>query len=1776
MDTYQCPACGGTVSREQGCSKCGAVYDADVAGLALFKRTVAALEAKKRKNEKDSLLLRSQLAHASAQRDSLARKVREKAGEQSTRGPGRGLRSRLGRRGGTPTAPPADTPGAPEAAAPPHAAPPQAPPHAAPPQAPPPKTAPPKTTPPRVTPSKAAPPAPDSYGAGHPGPPTIDVPPGRPPRRPLQPPGRPGPPRRQNGLPEAIAARLPDVLADVPRQGRAGGPGRPKAQVRIPKRPRPPVTGEGRVAGAETSTGTSQVAVLALGGLLLAGAVIVLAVLGIGQLNPLGRIAMLTLATAVLLTLPIYLARRRLVATAETVASVGLLMVLLDGYVAWSLRLFGAPSIPTPVYFGLVCLATAVIANIYRGASHLMAPRYATVIVLQPVIPLLAYRLIEGPVGWGLALTAVAALDLGLGMSMTRPGRFAELAGFVRPAHLPLMHRHAPPAEEKPPLVRPETAPEEPAETVATPLPTVSEEDVVLDREPAPYPLEAPTFLRELTWVLFTVAFGAAVTFAVSGLVTGTTPAPVVRAAVVLLLAAGIGLAGSLIWRRRPMPDIAGAVATLAVVLAVTRVGAVTLPNHTLLFAALAVAIAAVVVPALPSSARRGPALASSAAAAATALYLLVKAAPAIAAPVQAALPLWDADLGAYSDRLATAAGPAGWQLVIAGLLLTFAVAISLPGRIRTDAVLAGIVLTVLTMPAALHLNWVLAPTALVIAAIAVGTAGLTAATERGATAFVAAAAVLGGYAALTSLTRPGTTSLVLATLTLGGFMIATLRPARSEPLTELATQRVADWAGGGASFALTGAVCTGLVALIREDVFPGRGASFVLAGGFVAVSATLAYVAILQVAGRRRSTPLLTGTTLGAFAVTLAAMVSHGTTIVDMGVAMLLLASAVLLWMAPSMDSRFVFDQELNGNDIAAAAVTASGTAALARVLALAVPGIGLVTTAALVLVIAVAIRAMPAEWRRGPVTGELLIGAVIGVVTGAAAIGGAAGVIRAAGPLWEADLGATWSRTAEQYAAYGWQGPMALLLVAAAAVVVVPRPLGDDIAAVAIGLAAMGAPAGFGLPWWSPMVIGLLAAMGMGIAATLAAIPRTAYVRIGVAGVLTLFTAGASLVRPAATSASLESLALAATLVGCLAGIRLSAARTPAERSARFHLVPVGGAASAVAILALAGAAGSFAAGDGYGTHVVLAGALAGTSLGLALAGLLCWRMPGFLPYVTGAVATAGSIIALAALPTGLPVALYAATAALLGVLAELLRVNAVRRVGWRPEDGWQPTGTWSPNRGGVPTQAWRPATEGRFGVGALAASFVPAVIAIAAIAGPLAAALFGPYHFAADPWSFTATEAASLHPFDGWAADMPDVFAAATLTFAGALAAVGLGGARQLVANRAVAVAVPGAGLTMLLIPAAVHEGQLQATFALLVATMCGLSLALTLPPEPDSIDDASLRVARRLVFVLAILAAVAGVTGSLATRSMTIETFAGSVIVGLIGAWWGRYPLARMVGWHVAAGAAELLALTACLAAGWSAAATAFPVLGVAALLIAWAAFLPRVRPTISIDREVMVIEGTAYLGIAAAVVLTYGQPRFTALAGMAIGAILGLAASRNGRPDKYRQMLLISAAAAEVAAVWLLMSTGNVDLPEAYSLPFAVFALFVGLLELRRHPEMRSWLAYGPALVAGFLPTLVLVLMSDTAPPRRVLLIVAGVLTVAVGSLRREQAPVVVGTIVTAAATLHELFRLGAMLPWGVLVALFTATGVLLVALGATFEKRRQRMSRLRGAVARMR
>jgi hypothetical protein len=178
-------------------------------------------------------------------------------------------------------------------------------------------------------------------------------------------------------------------------------------------------------------------------------------------------------------------------------------------------------------------------------------------------------------------------------------------------------------------------------------------------------------------------------------------------------------------------------------------------------------------------------------------------------------------------------------------------------------------------------------------------------------------------------------------------------------------------------------------------------------------------------------------------------------------------------------------------------------------------------------------------------------------------------------------------------------------------------------------------------------------------------------------------------------------------------------------------------------------------------------------------------------------------------------------------------------------------------------------------------------------------------------------------------------------------------------------------------------------------------------------------------------------------------------------------------------------------------------------------------------------------------------------------------VLGLSATRANRRPTERRVLYWSAAGAEVLAFWLLMRVSQVALPEAYTLPFAAMALLIGVTELRQRPDLGSWAAYGPALVSAFLPTTVLVVLTDTSPVRQVLLLLGAVATLIIGAMSRQRAPVVVGGVVTTVAALSLLRQVG---PWLVLIPV----GLVLLFIGANYEKRRQDLRRLRGRLNQMR
>ena len=381
---------------------------------------------------------------------------------------------------------------------------------------------------------------------------------------------------------------------------------------------------------------------------------------------------------------------------------------------------------------------------------------------------------------------------------------------------------------------------------------------------------------------------------------------------------------------------------------------------------------------------------------------------------------------------------------------------------------------------------------------------------------------------------------------------------------------------------------------------------------------------------------------------------------------------------------------------------------------------------------------------------------------------------------------------------------------------------------------------------------------------------------------------------------------------------------------------------------------------------------------------------------------------------------------------------------------------------------------------------------------------------------------------------------------------------------------AVVIPGIAVTLLIAPAALGLGwAAQPLAALLVAALCGLGVALTQPPQSPG---SPLADARRVVVLICVLAAAAGLSGALATRDMTLTSLAIATACGLVGVR-GQGRTDRIIGWLVTGVAGHLLALVLGRVADLPVYQSAFLVAGVAAGLLLLAALLPQLRTREALSESVTV-EATAYAGAFFALLLASRSQPYLAVFCTAWGVVLGVAAARPDRSVLYRRTLTWFAVAHEVAAWWLYLHLSGVHVIEAYSLAVAVGALVIGWLETRRRPELSSWAAYGVALVAAFLPSLTLLLDGgDSSVWRRILLITGAAGTVAFGSLRRQEAPIVIGGAALVIAALYELWVFSTAALLGAVLALVAA---MLVALGAGTEQRRRRSEQLRGARARLR
>ncbi|GAB1646248.1 SCO7613 C-terminal domain-containing membrane protein [Krasilnikovia sp. MM14-A1259] len=165
-------------------------------------------------------------------------------------------------------------------------------------------------------------------------------------------------------------------------------------------------------ARAEASGKLVQNVLFLLGGLLLGVAAIVFTAVAWAQFGVGGRAALLATFTAAALAVPPVALRRGLTATAETFAGVGLLLVLLDGYAAWYVDLFGVARYSALGYAGAVCAVTAAVAAGYEHVTGLVGPRFVALLVAQPVLPLLVAPLHPDATGWAFTLAGTAVLNL--------------------------------------------------------------------------------------------------------------------------------------------------------------------------------------------------------------------------------------------------------------------------------------------------------------------------------------------------------------------------------------------------------------------------------------------------------------------------------------------------------------------------------------------------------------------------------------------------------------------------------------------------------------------------------------------------------------------------------------------------------------------------------------------------------------------------------------------------------------------------------------------------------------------------------------------------------------------------------------------------------------------------------------------------------------------------------------------------------------------------------------------------------------------------------------------------------------------------------------------------------------------------------------------------------------------------------------------------------------------------------------------------------------------
>ncbi|GHD30434.1 hypothetical protein GCM10007147_32220 [Nocardiopsis kunsanensis] len=305
-------------------------------------------------------------------------------------------------------------------------------------------------------------------------------------------------------------------------------------------------------------------------------------------------------------------------------------------------------------------------------------------------------------------------------------------------------------------------------------------------------------------------------------------------------------------------------------------------------------------------------------------------------------------------------------------------------------------------------------------------------------------------------------------------------------------------------------------------------------------------------------------------------------------------------------------------------------------------------------------------------------------------------------------------------------------------------------------------------------------------------------------------------------------------------------------------------------------------------------------------------------------------------------------------------------------------------------------------------------------------------------------------------------------------------------------------------------------------------------------------------------------------SLATGPTTVVALLALAVAGAVAAALARTVPVAVTATAVATGATGGCALVVPLTLGLPVEhAALLPI----ALTAAVAAVAPRLRSPLS---EAAEVPASLWAVIALVLAVSSGVRGELAALGLACLGVVSLCSAL--RPN--RRFLALCGIGLMFAALWTVLASWEVTVPEAYTVPPALAATAVGWEWSRRadrSAQPSSWLAHGGGLLLLLTPSTAMAVLQDE-PAWRVLAVVAVGLAVTLWGLRaRLKAPLVAGGAALLVVSVRAfgtpfvdlLVELPNWLP-------FAVVGALLLTVGARYEASLRGLRNLRHAYAAMR